>query len=82
MPLYTYKCKCGKVEDAYRSLADRLKAPKCHGKMKQIIVPPMIQPILGGGNNPGYKCVVTDQWVDSRKKRREIMKEHNLVEKG
>lgn len=83
MPLYTYKCnECGKIEDAHRAIKDHNNGPDCHGKMAQIIVAPMIQPVLGGGNNPGYKCVVTGEWVDSRKKRREIMKEHNLVEKG
>jgi putative FmdB family regulatory protein len=82
MPLYTYKCKCGKTEDAWRSIAEMEDSPECHGKMIQVIIPPNIAPILGGGNNPGYHCVVTDQWVDSKRKRREIMKEHNLVEAG
>lgn len=34
--------------------------------------------IFGAGDFPGYKCPVTEKWVDSRKKRREIMAEHNL----
>ena len=83
MPYYSYRCaSCGKTEDAYRSIAERNDGPRCHGKMNLVIVPPMLQPILGAGSNPGYKCVVTGEWVDSRRKRREIMKEHNLVEKG
>jgi len=30
----------------------------------------------------GYYDVVSEQYVDSRKKRREIMKQHNLIERG
>jgi putative FmdB family regulatory protein len=84
MPLYTYKCSCGEVIDAFRSIANRGDSPvcKCGEKTRQIIVPTNIAPIIGGGNFPGYKCPVTDQWIDSRKKRREIMKRHDLVEKG
>ena len=83
MPVYTYECfVCQKREDAYRSIADRYLGPDCHGRMNKIIVPPMLQPIIGGGNFPGYKCPVTDQWVTSRKQRRNIVAEHNLIEKG
>lgn len=83
MPIYTYKCPdCGKIEDAYRSVDDRHKGPECHGQMLKTISAIMLQPILGGGNDPGYMCPVTDEFVSSRKRRREIMKEHNLVESG
>ena len=85
MPLYTYQCqKCECVQDAFRSIAEREKSPKCQcgGATKQIIVPPMIAPVLGGGDFPGYQCPITDQWVSSRNKRREIMREHGLIEKG
>jgi len=82
VPLYSYICQtCGKQEDAYRSIADRDKAPECHGVMQKIIVPPAINPILGGGNWHGYECPVTGEFVTSRKRRREIMRQHNLAEK-
>jgi putative FmdB family regulatory protein len=79
MPLYTYTCKqCGKVEDAYRPMSENDKGPDCCGQMmKQIIVPPMIAPSM-----PEYQCPVTGENVTSRKRRKEIMKEHNLVERG
>lgn len=78
MPLYTYKClKCGKIEDAYRSIDDRNNSPECHGNMEKIIVPTMVQPML-----PEYLCPVTGEFVTSRVRRREIMKENNLYEKG
>lgn len=83
MPLYVYKCKaCGKVEEAYRSIADRHTGPECHGEMEFQISTPMIAPVLGGGSIPGYQCPVSGEHVTSRRRRREIMKEHNLVEKG
>lgn len=83
MPNYTYECPiCKRREDAYRSIADRGNGPECHGQMRKIIVPPMLQPILGGGSFQGYQCPVTDQWVTSRRQRRNIVAEHNLIEKG
>lgn len=83
MPLYTYKCaECGKTEDAYRSMADRDHGPECHGPMRKIITPTMVQQVMGGHAYPGYKCPVTGEFVSSRKRRREIMQEHNLIEKG
>lgn len=85
MPLYTYQCaQCGRVEDAMRRMSDRANGPACCGEtMPQKIVAPMVQAqILGGGSCPGYKCVVTGEYVTSRKRRREIMAQHNLIEKG
>lgn len=84
MPIYHYKCsECGKEADEYNKINDRKdNAPKCHGKMALVIIPPQIAPVLGGGSIPGYKCPVTGKFVTSRKERREIMKRNNLVEKG
>ena len=83
MPLYSYKCEtCGHTEDAFRRISERLDGPICHDKMKLMIVPVMIQPVLGGGSFQGYKCPITDQFVTSRKQRKEIMKSHGLEEKG
>jgi hypothetical protein len=36
--------------------------------------------VMGAADNPGYMCPVTDQWVDSKRKRKEIMVEHDLRE--
>lgn len=84
MPIYTYKCyHCNSVVDASRKIADRKKGPDCCGEvMNQIIVPAMIQPVLGGGDFPGYQCPVTDKYITSRKQRRNVIAEHNLIEKG
>lgn len=84
MPTYTFRCPCGEVKDAFRSIANREDGPicECGQKMAKIITPVNIAPILGGGDMPGYKCPVTDQYVTSRRQRRNIMAEHDLVEKG
>lgn len=84
MPMYTYKCpECGRVTDALNKIDDRAIGPICHDQhMRQVITAPMIQPVMGGGSFQGYHCPVTDKFVTSRKERTEIMKSHNLVEKG
>lgn len=84
MPLYTYKCdECGDVKDAVNKISNRKIGPKCcEQNMYQIIVPVNIQPVLGGGSFQGYVCPVTSKFVTSRKERRNIIAEHNLIEKG
>jgi len=83
MPTYSYECEiCDSIKDSYNTIAQRHNAPKCNCGQSMVlkIMPTHLQPILGGGDWPGYKCVVTDKFVSSRKQRREIMAEHNLVE--
>jgi putative FmdB family regulatory protein len=83
MPIYSYKCdKCGAVKDQYNSIANRKNGPDCCESMKLLIKPTQLAPVLGGGDFPGYQCPVTDKYVTSRRQRRNIMAEHNLVEKG
>lgn len=85
MPLYTYECKSGHRTEAIRRIADRhdaLDCSTCGQPTEMRIVPTQVQPVLGGGNFPGYYCVVDDTWVSSRKQRREIIKKHDLVERG
>jgi len=80
MPTYTYKCKdCEKVMDAFRSIEERNDCPVCGcgGKTEKCIVPTQVQPQM-----PGYECPVTGEYVTSRRRRVEIMKENNLVEAG
>jgi len=78
MPIYTYSCPhCGKIVDAYRQVDERANGPDCHGPMNKIIVPTMINPLM-----PEYKCPVSGEKVTSRTRRKEIMREHNLIEKG
>jgi len=90
MPLYEYRCpNCSKTQTAIRKINERLDSPECQDckvSTKQILSKsslPQVDPIiLGGGTYQGYKCPVTDEYVTSKRTRREIMKEHDLVEKG
>ena len=87
MPLYTYKCpECGTKKDGYNTVSNRNSGPlcaPCHGVLMELtIVPVNIAPILGGGDCAGYMCPVTDTFVTSRRERRNIMAQHNLVEAG
>lgn len=85
MPLYTYQCKeCGDIKEEFRTIATRDDCPGCvcGVHMDFVIMPVNIAPILGGGDFQGYNCPVTDEFVTSRHRRSEIMKEHDLVEKG
>lgn len=81
LPLYTYKCPiCDEVKDQFNTIAGRNDGPMCCDTMELVIMPTQLQPVLGGGDFPGYYCVVTDKFVTSRKERRNIMAKHNLVE--
>jgi putative FmdB family regulatory protein len=85
MPIYTYQCSiCDSITEAFRTIAHRKDGPECgcgHETLLKI-TPTQLAPVLGGGDFQGYMCPVTDKWVTSRKARREIMAEHNLIEKG
>lgn len=81
MPLYTYQCPiCDTQKDEYNTVAGRHNAPICCEQMDLVIMPTQLQPVLGGGDFPGYQCIVTDKFVTSRKERRNIMAEYDLVE--
>lgn len=85
--LYEYKCpSCHTSVTVNRPVAnydDPLECPECMKPMKRRITGGLgFTPVMGGADMPGYKCPVTDQWVDSKKKRREIMAKHDLVERG
>lgn len=84
MPLYTYACpKCGGVDTEFNTVANRHAGPVCCGaSMKLEITPTQVANVLGGGDFQGYRCPVTDQWVTSRRQRREIMARQGLIEAG
>jgi len=85
MPLYTYDCECGETVREFNRIADRdtLAPFHCRKRMNRRFEPPQIQAqILGGGDLQGYLCPVTNEWVTSRTRRREIMKENDLIEAG
>lgn len=83
MPLYSYACRCGRIEDQYRKIADRDNAPECHGKMYRKIMPTMIISELRE-----YKTVAVDKetgkqiHIGSRRQHREFLKRNDYVEVG
>jgi putative FmdB family regulatory protein len=84
LPLYTYACpKCGTETTEFNTVANRAVGPMCCGSVtEKTLSAANLGVVLGGGSFQGYKCPVTDQWVTSRKQRRNIMAEHNLIEAG
>jgi putative FmdB family regulatory protein len=83
MPLYTYKCEKGHTKEAWSSISERESGPACECglSMQMIITPVRINgAFLGSYANPGYRCPITQQWVDSKKQRLNIMAEHNVRE--
>jgi putative FmdB family regulatory protein len=83
MPLYVYQCEKGHTTEAYRSISEMDNCPVCDCGLetKKIITPVMFTAsFLGSHRNPGYKCPVTNEWVESKRKRLNIMAKHDLVE--
>lgn len=85
MPLYDYQCQtCKTVIQKSNSIANHSEGGECCGaKRKQVILhAPMVEAsFLGSYKNPGYLCPVTDKWIDSKRARRNMMAEHNVVPK-
>lgn len=84
--IYDYRCNtCLEITTASRRIEDRKNTPECShcgGATHQIIAAAHIAPILGGGDFPGYNCPETGEYVTSRKRRRDILRENNLQEAG
>ncbi len=83
MPTYDYRCTvCEKpLPDHFRHISE--PDPFCCGvPMQQEFNTPWMfnNAFLGSTRNPGYQCLVTDQYIESKKARREVMARHNLVE--
>ena len=82
--IYEYRCTaCKHVTIAARPMKNRndaLDCEACGGDTRlKISGGTGFGRVMGGADNPGYLCPVTDQWVDSKRKRREIMKRHDLA---
>lgn len=81
MPLYVYECSdCGRRYERTLKVDERYTGGPtcCHGNVK--IVPQAPRFIMGAAQFEAYKCPVTDQTVTTQRQRREIMKEHDLIE--
>ncbi len=83
--LYEYSCECGEVTEASRSCDERHDSPPCKAcgddtTLKITGGVGFSGGFLGSAANPGYMCPVTDQFIDSKKKRNEVMAVHGLRE--
>lgn len=86
MPLYPAKCEsCEKVEEHFYPISrhddfvrEVVGTPcECGGKRFQLVRAPQVM-----NDIPGYECPVTGEYVTSRSRRKQIIKEHNLLEVG
>lgn len=83
MPIYVYQCEQGHRKEEWRRISemDDPVTCDCSLPMKKIITPVQFTAgFLGSARNPGYQCPVTNEWVESKRKRRNIMAKHDLVE--
>lgn len=81
MPIYRYLCKCGKVRDEFRKIADRDNSPICHGPMERRIVPTMVQVFTP------YQAVAFDEdgkrpFIRSSREHRDFLRRNNFEEIG
>lgn len=84
MPTYDYRCDCGRESEVVKRMNDPDPMCECGLLMKQVFLCPRMidQSFIGSTKMPGYYCVASDQYVSSTHQRREIIKRHNLIEKG
>lgn len=81
MPLFSYECpKCGREQDAYRTVAERNRAPKCCGRKTVKIVTasyltPQFTPYRAVGKERG-------KMIRSRGEHRDYLKRHGYEEVG
>jgi len=80
MPLYEYRCAAGHLTDEYRSVEDRSRATVCRcGELAEKIVSRVgfAMPDISG-----YRSMQTGEWISSRSKHRDHLRQHNLIEVG
>jgi putative FmdB family regulatory protein len=67
MPIYRYRCECGKEFEAIRSVEKREEAPclACGRKGKHLISAPHFDPKMG--LDPAF-ATFSDKWAKSREK--------------
>ena len=79
MPVYVYRCSCGKEQELFRPVSQHTKTVGCDcgGEAKQVLTPlhviPDIQP---------YRSMMTGERIKGRSHHREHMRQHNLIEVG
>lgn len=73
MPLYSYKCQCGKAFDRFLKLAD-YQAPQtceCGAVAEKVLTAAAVR-----GDYEGYQCPVSGSWIEGRRAHEENLKRH------
>jgi putative FmdB family regulatory protein len=79
--IYDFRCdSCGRDDrDVWQRMND--PAPECcgHSMRRAFNTPPQVNAFFfGSTKNPGYQCVVSDRWIDTKTKRNDVMKEFGV----
>lgn len=74
MPIYEYKCTCGKRFTRYLPLSDYRKPQSC--SCGQVAEKCLSAPAVRA-DYPGYQCPVTGDWIEGRRAHEENLKKHN-----
>lgn len=75
MPLYNYRCDCGKGFTAFRPMAECAfpsPCPLCGALAERTLSAPRIISDL-----QGYTCPITDKWVEGRRAHEENLRRHD-----
>ena len=77
MPLYSYRCQCGKEFDRFLRLADYDRPQECPcGQQAQKVIKPTAIHV----DVPVYQSPASGRWITSRSERREDLAATNCVE--
>jgi len=71
MPVYSYKCNCGKEFDRFLPLKDYLQEQLC---ICGSVAKKILKPTFVSGDFKGYSCPVTGKWIEGRKAHEENLK--------
>ena len=81
MPLYEFKCLCGKHFDRFLAIVERnsLQFCSCGSPAERVVSPVPVR-----GDYQGYACPVTGKWIEGRKAHEENLKKHGcrVLEEG
>lgn len=75
MPLYDFRCACGKKESVFRKIAERNDPLFCsclQAMERVVIVAPTVR-----GDYAGYTCPITDKWIEGKRAHEENLARHD-----
>lgn len=80
MPIYSFKCdKCNDLKDVFKSIKefDNDIPICCNKNMQRVIFAPMVM-----NDMEPYMSMATGEWITSRSRHKEHLKQHNCIEIG